>query len=98
MLVVCLIKEHVLSVTAFSGPLLENALFVDAVFRTETLPVDGTHLDRLCQIHLSRSAEEAHFGCHIAPVAVSLFREALYVQKRQSHVSHFSRNESNEQM
>jgi len=42
-LIVCLIEKHVLAIAAFRRPLFENALFVDPVFGTESLPVHGTH-------------------------------------------------------
>lgn len=43
MLVVCLIEKHVLAIAAFRRPFFENALFVDPVFGTESLPVHGAH-------------------------------------------------------
>lgn len=43
-LVVRLVEKHVLAIAAFRRPLLENALFIDPVFGTESLPVHGAHL------------------------------------------------------
>ena len=44
MLVVCLVEKHVLAIATFRRPFFEDALFVDPVFGTESLPVHGTHL------------------------------------------------------
>lgn len=43
MFVVSLIEEHVLSVTTLCGPFLEDALLIDPMFGTKSLPIDSTH-------------------------------------------------------
>jgi len=43
MFIICLIKKHVFTVAPFCRPVLEDALFVDAVFGAEPLPEDGAH-------------------------------------------------------
>ena len=46
MLVVGLVEEDVLAVAALGGPLLEDALLVDAVLGAEALPEHGAHWAR----------------------------------------------------
>jgi hypothetical protein len=43
MLVISLVEEDVFAVSAFGGPLFEDAFFVDPVFCTEALPVYSAH-------------------------------------------------------
>ena len=43
MFVVSLIEEHVFSVATLCGPFLEDALLVNPMFGTKSLPIDSTH-------------------------------------------------------
>jgi hypothetical protein len=42
-LIIRLVKEHVLAITALSRPFLEDAFFVDSMLSAEPLPVNGSH-------------------------------------------------------
>jgi hypothetical protein len=41
--IICLIEKHVFTVAPLCRPVLEDALFVDAMFGTKPLPEDGAH-------------------------------------------------------
>ncbi len=43
MFIIRLIKKHVFTVATFCCPVLEDALFVDAMLGTKPLPEDGAH-------------------------------------------------------
>ena len=43
MFIICLIEKHVFTVTPLRRPVLEDALFVDAMFGAKPLPEDGAH-------------------------------------------------------
>lgn len=43
MFIVCLVEEDIFTVPPFCGPLLQDAVFTDSMFRAKTLPEDGSH-------------------------------------------------------
>jgi hypothetical protein len=81
MLIVCLIKKYVFTVTALCCPILEDTLFVYAMFGTEPLPEDGAHYNawtkRMRIVRLSCCY--GYLGCHIGRFVRSQFREACLV-------------------
>jgi hypothetical protein len=78
MLIVCLIKKYVFTITSLCRPILEDALFVYTVFGAEPLPKDGAHYNALTeQVSIVKlSCYYAYFGCHIGRFVRLQFREA----------------------
>jgi len=55
-LIIGLVEEHVFTIATLRRPFLEDALFVDAMFSTQALPVNGAHCtqyyeNRIVQVH-----------------------------------------------
>lgn len=80
MLIVSLVKEHVLAVAAFSGPLFQDTLLADPVFSAQTLPVHRAHFRPRPVVRFDDRISEGslcpHFGCRIVLIALSRSREA----------------------
>lgn len=76
-LVIRLIEKYIFAVAAFRSPFLQYAFVVDAVLRTQALPVHRTHLhDALDTLARSLNRCFSHSGSRIVPAGLSQFREA----------------------